>query len=71
MDHRPELWDAPLIITEGGGSDFAVGDQRFYTCQTGQKGICRFRARTTSPPATSAPQTQDDRSRDTLSADWP
>ena len=43
MDHRPELWDAPLIITEGGGSDFTVGDQRFYTCQTGQKGLCRLR----------------------------
>jgi acetylornithine deacetylase/succinyl-diaminopimelate desuccinylase-like protein len=43
LDHRPELWDAPLIITEGGGSDFSVGDQRFYTCQTGQKGLCRLR----------------------------
>ena len=43
IDHRPELWDAPLIITEGGGSDFAVGAQRFYTCQTGQKGLCRLR----------------------------
>ena len=42
IDHRPELWDAPLIITEGGGSDFAVGGQRFYTCQTGQKGLCRL-----------------------------
>ena len=42
MDHRPELWDAPLIVTEGGGSDFAVGDQRFVTCQTGQKGLCRL-----------------------------
>ncbi len=43
IDNRPELWDAPLIITEGGGSDFAVGEQRFYTCQTGQKGLCRLR----------------------------
>lgn len=43
IDNRPELWDAPLIITEGGGSDFTVGDQRFYTCQTGQKGLCRLR----------------------------
>ena len=43
LDNRPELWDAPLIITEGGGSDFAVGDQRFVTCQTGQKGLCRLR----------------------------
>ena len=43
IDNRPELWDAPLIITEGGGSDFSVGEQRFYTCQTGQKGLCRLR----------------------------
>ena len=43
MDQRPDLWDAPLIITEGGGSDFTVGEQRFYTCQTGQKGLCRLR----------------------------
>ena len=43
IDNRPDLWDAPLIITEGGGSDFAVGEQRFYTCQTGQKGLCRLR----------------------------
>ena len=43
IDNRPDLWDAPLIITEGGGSDFSVGEQRFYTCQTGQKGLCRLR----------------------------
>ena len=43
LDNRPELWDARLIITEGGGSDFSVGGQRFYTCQTGQKGLCRLR----------------------------
>ena len=37
IDNRPELWDAPLIITEGGGSDFAVGEQRFYTCRPGKR----------------------------------
>jgi acetylornithine deacetylase/succinyl-diaminopimelate desuccinylase-like protein len=50
LDHRPELWDAPLIITEGGGSDFSVGDQRFYTCQTGQKGLCRLRVIASGTP---------------------
>ena len=27
-----------------------VGDARFFTCQTGQKGICRFRATTSGRP---------------------
>ncbi|MGB0604697.1 MAG: M20/M25/M40 family metallo-hydrolase [Candidatus Latescibacterota bacterium] len=43
IDHRPELWRARYILTEGGGHDLYVGDRRFYTCQTGQKGLCRLR----------------------------
>ena len=43
LDNHPEQVDAPFVLTEGGGADFRVGDARFYTCQTGQKGICRFR----------------------------
>jgi len=43
LDHHPEQVDAPFVITEGGGNDFEVNGKRFYTCQTGQKGICRFR----------------------------
>ena len=43
IDHRPELWRARYILTEGGGHDLCVGDRRFYTCQTGQKGLCRLR----------------------------
>jgi acetylornithine deacetylase/succinyl-diaminopimelate desuccinylase-like protein len=43
IDHRPELWRARYIITEGGGHDLSIGDQRFYTVQTGQKGLCRLR----------------------------
>ncbi len=43
LDNHPEQVDAPFVLTEGGGADFRVGDSRFYTCQTGQKGICRFR----------------------------
>ena len=43
LDNHPEQADAPFVLTEGGGADFRVGDARFYTCQTGQKGICRFR----------------------------
>ena len=43
LDNHPEQVDAPFVLTEGGGAEFRVGDARFYTCQTGQKGICRFR----------------------------
>ena len=43
LDNRPELIDAPFVLTEGGGSDLRIGERRFYTCQTGQKGICRMR----------------------------
>ncbi len=43
LDHHPEQIDAPLIITEGGGADLIVGGQRYYTCQIGQKGLCRLR----------------------------
>ncbi len=43
IDHRPELWRARYIITEGGGHDLSIGNQRFYTVQTGQKGLCRLR----------------------------
>ncbi len=43
IDHRPELWRARYIITEGGGHDLEIGGRRFYTVQTGQKGLCRLR----------------------------
>ena len=43
LDNHPEQVEAPFVLTEGGGTDFRVGNVRFYTCQTGQKGICRFR----------------------------
>lgn len=43
LDNRPELFAAPYIITEGGGHDLEVAGRKFYTCQTGQKGLCRLR----------------------------
>ncbi len=43
IDNRPELWRARYIITEGGGHDLSIGGRRFYTIQTGQKGLCRLR----------------------------
>lgn len=50
LDNRPELIDAPFILTEGGGSDLRLGGRRFYTCQTGQKGICRMRVHARGVP---------------------
>ena len=43
LDHHPEQIDAPVILTEGGGHDLSFEGKRFYTCQVGQKGICRLR----------------------------
>lgn len=50
LDNHPEQVDAPFVLTEGGGAEFRVGDARFYTCQTGQKGICRFRMAAVGQP---------------------
>ena len=43
LDNHPEQLEAPLIITEGAGADLQIGGQRYYTCQIGQKGLCRLR----------------------------
>ena len=45
LENDPEQVEAAYVLTEGGGADFEVGRTRFYTCQTGQKGICRFRVK--------------------------
>ena len=43
IDRHPEQVDAHYVVTEGGGADFYVNGTHFYPCQTGQKGIFRFR----------------------------
>lgn len=50
IDHHPEQVDALYVLTEGGGTDFDVNGKRFYTCQTGQKGIFRFRLHAKGSP---------------------
>ena len=50
IDHYPEQVDASYVLTEGGGSEIQVGDARFFTIQTGQKGIFRFRLRARGRP---------------------
>ncbi len=50
IDHHPEQVETKYILTEGGGADIHIGDARFFTVQTGQKGIFRFRLRATGRP---------------------
>ena len=50
LDHHPEQIEADFILTEGGGADLWVGDTHFFTCQTGQKGICRIHLRVSGRP---------------------
>ncbi len=50
LDNHPEQIEASFIITEGGAADLRVGDAYFFTCQTGQKGICRMRVRAMGAP---------------------
>jgi acetylornithine deacetylase/succinyl-diaminopimelate desuccinylase-like protein len=50
IDNHPEQVDALYVLTEGGGTDFYVNGKHFYTCQTGQKGIFRFRLHAKGSP---------------------
>ena len=50
LDHHPGLLEAQFILTEGGGHDVHIGGRRFYTCQVGQKGICRMRLHANGRP---------------------
>jgi acetylornithine deacetylase/succinyl-diaminopimelate desuccinylase-like protein len=50
IDRYPAQVETRYVLTEGGGADIQVGDARFFTVQTGQKGIFRFRLRATGRP---------------------
>ena len=50
IDNHPDQVDARYVLTEGGGGDFYVNGKHFYTCQTGQKGIFRFRLEAKGQP---------------------
>lgn len=43
LAQRPDLLDAEYGLNEGGGEGFRLDDRTFYTCQTGEKGICPLR----------------------------
>jgi acetylornithine deacetylase/succinyl-diaminopimelate desuccinylase-like protein len=40
LENQPELIDCQYAINEGGGFAVDAGRQRFYMCQTGEKGVC-------------------------------
>jgi acetylornithine deacetylase/succinyl-diaminopimelate desuccinylase-like protein len=42
---HPDKAYADLVVNEGGGSSFLIGDRRFYTLCVGEKGIARFHLR--------------------------
>jgi acetylornithine deacetylase/succinyl-diaminopimelate desuccinylase-like protein len=39
---HPERVRSDLVVNEGGGASFELGDRRFYTLAVGEKGVCRF-----------------------------
>lgn len=39
MEEHPDLLDAEYALSEFGGFSMTVGGQRFYMCQTGEKGV--------------------------------
>ena len=43
---HPEKVRSDLVVNEGGGKSFELGDKRFYTVAVGEKGVCRFHLRT-------------------------
>jgi len=49
VKNHPDLIDCQYAINEGGGFGLDLGSQRFYVCQTGEKGVCwmKFTARGT------------------------
>lgn len=50
IDNHPDQVETKYVLTEGGGADIHIGDARFFTVQTGQKGIFRFRLRAKGRP---------------------
>ena len=42
---HPEKAYADLVVNEGGGTSFVIGERRFYTLAVGEKGIARFSLR--------------------------
>ncbi len=59
VDHRPELIQAEYALNEGGGSGFEINGQRYYTVDTAEKGIARFRLRTRGRPGHGSVPHQD------------
>jgi acetylornithine deacetylase/succinyl-diaminopimelate desuccinylase-like protein len=50
IEHHPDLLDAGIALTEFGGFSQTVGGQRFYLCQTAEKGIAWLRMTASGAP---------------------
>jgi acetylornithine deacetylase/succinyl-diaminopimelate desuccinylase-like protein len=50
LDNHADVLDAEYALTEFGGFSMQVGTQRFYMCQTGEKGGVRIKMRTKGRP---------------------
>jgi acetylornithine deacetylase/succinyl-diaminopimelate desuccinylase-like protein len=50
LDNHADLLDCEVVLTEFGGFSMEVGGQRFYLCQTGEKGGVWFKMRATGRP---------------------
>ena len=50
IDNHPDQVETRYVLTEGGGADIEIGGSRFFSVQTGQKGIFRFRLRAKGRP---------------------
>jgi acetylornithine deacetylase/succinyl-diaminopimelate desuccinylase-like protein len=50
LDNHADVLDAEYALTEFGGFSMQVGDQRFYMCQTGEKGGVRIKMRAKGRP---------------------
>jgi acetylornithine deacetylase/succinyl-diaminopimelate desuccinylase-like protein len=50
LEEHPDLLDAEYALSEFGGFSMTVGGQRFYLCQTGEKGVNWLKIRTQGRP---------------------
>lgn len=57
--HHPDLIRAEYALNEGGGNEFPFGGTRFYSVQTAEKGLARFRMRVRGEPGHGSVPRQD------------
>jgi len=50
VDNYPDLLEAEYALSEFGGFSLSMGGQRFYMCQTGEKGVAWLKMHTVGQP---------------------